>query len=131
MEYHSLPRNKDKSATNTGWISEIWKKIQVNIYHIHTASTETNDTSKESPDIQLYNDTLKVIVSLKLTSREVIEGKKSKTLHTHKIQQNMLFAASRRGALLIMPRPLLGCKTKGLSAEVSFVSVLAMVSSEY
>ena len=30
----------------------------------------------------------------------------------HKIQQNMLFAARGRGALLIMPRPLLGCEIK-------------------
>ena len=37
----------------TGWISEIWKNVQVNINHMHTASTETNDTSKESHDIQL------------------------------------------------------------------------------
>ena len=51
--------------SDTGWISEIWKKVQVNIYHIHNASTETNDISEESPDIQLKNDTLKVIVSLK------------------------------------------------------------------
>jgi hypothetical protein len=76
------------------------------------ACTETNDTSEESPGIQLLNDTLKIIVYLKKTSREVIEGKKSKTLCAHKIQQNMLFAASRRGALLIMPRPLLGCQIK-------------------
>ena len=39
--------------SDTGWISEIWKKVQVNIYHIHNASTETNDTSEKSPDIQL------------------------------------------------------------------------------
>jgi hypothetical protein len=38
--------------------------------------------------------------------REVIESKKSKTLHAdEKQQQNMLFAAWRRGAFLIMPRP--------------------------
>jgi len=30
----------------------------------------------------------------------------------HKIQQNMLFAARGRGALLISPRPLLGCQIK-------------------
>ena len=43
------------------------------------ASTETNDTSAKSPWFQLSNDILKVLVSLKLTSREVIEVKKSKT----------------------------------------------------
>jgi hypothetical protein len=30
----------------------------------------------------------------------------------HKIQQNMLFAASRRGTFLMMPRPLLRCQIK-------------------
>ena len=30
----------------------------------------------------------------------------------HKIQQNILFAAGGRGALLIVPRPLLGCQIK-------------------
>ena len=39
-----------------------------------------NNISEESPDIQLKNDTLKTIVSLKMNSREVIEGKKSKTI---------------------------------------------------
>ena len=38
---------------STGWISEIWKNVQVNIHHTHTASTETNDTSEKSPGIQL------------------------------------------------------------------------------
>ena len=37
----------------TGWISEIWKNVQVNIHYTYTASTETNDTSEESPGIQL------------------------------------------------------------------------------
>ena len=50
----------------TGCKRDIWKKVvQVNIYCIYIASTETNNTSQESPDIQLLNDTLKVIVSLK------------------------------------------------------------------
>ena len=38
---------------NTGWISEIWKNVQVNIHYTYTASTETNNTSEESPGIQL------------------------------------------------------------------------------
>ena len=43
-----------KKITHTGWISEIWKNVQVNIHYTYTASTETNDTSKkESPSIQL------------------------------------------------------------------------------
>jgi hypothetical protein len=42
----------------------------------------------------------------------VIEGKKSKTIRAHKIQQNMLFAASGRGALLVLPDPVLGCQIK-------------------
>ena len=33
----------------TGCKSDIWKKVQVNIYHIHTARTVTNDTSAKSP----------------------------------------------------------------------------------
>ena len=33
----------------TGCNSDIWKKVQVNINHIFTASTETNDISAESP----------------------------------------------------------------------------------
>ena len=43
------------------------------------ATIETNVTSAKSPLFQLSNDTLKVLVSLKLTSIEVIEVKKSKT----------------------------------------------------
>ena len=92
------------SDEGTGWISEIWKNVQVNIHYTYTASTETNNTSEESPGIQLKNDTLKLRVSSEMFSTEVIEGKKSKTLRAHKIQQNMLFAASGCGALLIMPR---------------------------
>ena len=42
------------------------------------ASTETNDTSAKNPWSQLIFGTLKVIVSFKLTSGEVIEVKKSK-----------------------------------------------------
>ena len=30
----------------------------------------------------------------------------------HKIQQNMLFEVSKRGSVLMMPRPLLGCQIK-------------------
>ena len=33
----------------TGCNSDIWKKVQVNIYCIYIGSTETNDTSAESP----------------------------------------------------------------------------------
>jgi hypothetical protein len=36
-----------------GWIRDIWKEVQVNIYNIYTATTETNNTSEESPNIQL------------------------------------------------------------------------------
>ena len=47
----------------------------------------------------------------------------------------MLFAARGRGALLMMPRPLLRCQIKaeikGFFAEMSFVPVLAMVLSQY
>ena len=42
----------------------------------------------------------------------------------------MLFTARERGALLMVPRPLLGSQIKGLFADVSFVSVLVMVLSE-
>ena len=51
------------------------------------------------PQIKALILSFKMIGYLKKTSREVIEDKKSKTLCVHKIQQNMLFAASRRGAL--------------------------------
>ena len=37
----------------TGCKNNIWKKVQVNIYFVYIASTETKDTSEESPDIQL------------------------------------------------------------------------------
>ena len=39
-----------KKITHTGWISEIWKNVQVNIHYTYTASTETNNTSEESPN---------------------------------------------------------------------------------
>ena len=46
----------------------------------------------------------------------------------------MLFTARGRGSLLVMPRPLSGCQIKaeikGFFADVSFVSVPAMVLSE-
>ena len=42
------------------------------------ACSETNDTSEKSPGIQILNDTLKMIVSLKKTSREVIEARSQK-----------------------------------------------------
>ena len=51
-------------------------------------------------------------VAQKLTSGEVIEVKEAKTLRAHKIQQNMLFMASRRGTILMMPRQLLECQIK-------------------
>ena len=44
---------KSFCTCNTGWISEIWKNVQVNIHYTYTASTETNNTSEESPGIQL------------------------------------------------------------------------------
>ena len=47
------------------------------------ATIETNITSTKSPLFQLLNNTLKVLVSLKLTSGEVIEGMKSKTVRAH------------------------------------------------
>ena len=37
----------------TGWIIEIWKNVQVNIHYTYTVSTETNNTSEESPGIKL------------------------------------------------------------------------------
>ena len=37
---------------HTGWISEIWTVVQVNINCINTASTETNDTSEVSSDTE-------------------------------------------------------------------------------
>ena len=58
-----------------------------------------------------------MIAYLKKTSREVIEDKKSKTLCVHKIQQNDA-------------TPTFGVSNwswdQGISAEVSFVSVLAI-----
>ena len=39
---------------HTGCISQIWTEIQVDIHLIYIASTETNDTSKESSDTQLF-----------------------------------------------------------------------------
>ena len=46
----------------------------------------------------------------------------------------MLFAVWRRGALLMMPRPLSRCQIKAEIkgfAEVLFVPVLAMILSQY
>ena len=54
-----------------------------------------------------------MIVSLKKISREVIEDKKSKTLRTRKIQQNMFFAARGRDISMVMPHPLWGSQMKG------------------
>ena len=73
---HHVNVKEKVSRPSTGCKSEIWKKVQLNIYLIYTASK--NDTSEKSPGIQLENDTLKVNISLKLTSKEIIEGKKSK-----------------------------------------------------
>ena len=53
---------------STGWISEIWTEVQVIIYCIYIASTETNDTSEESSTIKLLYDTLKKIFVLKVVS---------------------------------------------------------------
>ena len=75
---HHVTVKEKVSHPSTGCKSEIWKKDQLNIYLIYTASLEKNDTSEECPGIQLENDTLKVIVSLKLTSREITEFMKSK-----------------------------------------------------
>ena len=75
---HHVNVKEKVSRPSTGCKSEIWKKVQLNIYLIYTASMEKNDTLVKSPGIQLENDTLKVIISLKLTFREIIEGKKSK-----------------------------------------------------
>ena len=44
----------------TGCKSDIWKKVQVDIYCINIASNETNDVSKGSSRCQLYFDSLKV-----------------------------------------------------------------------
>jgi hypothetical protein len=38
---------------STGWISHIWKNVQVNIHYTYTTSTETNNTSAKSPGFQL------------------------------------------------------------------------------
>jgi hypothetical protein len=35
------------AAHSTGWNSDIWKELQVNIYRVYIASTETNDTSEK------------------------------------------------------------------------------------
>jgi hypothetical protein len=52
----------------------------------------------------------------KIDFYRVHRGQKVKnTPRGHKIQQNMLFAARGRGALLIVPRPLLGCQ---IEAEI-------------
>jgi hypothetical protein len=61
--------------------------------------------------------------------RDVIEGKESKTLHAPvKNQQKMFIAPNGRGTPMIVPRP---CPCQELSADVKFVSVLAMVLSEH
>ena len=52
-------------------------------------------------------------VALKWFPRDVIEAKESKNLQAPvKNQQIMLFAVGGRGALLVVPRPLLGCQIK-------------------
>ena len=43
LQFFLGPKNR------TGCKSDIWKKVQVNIYYIYITSTETNDTSAESP----------------------------------------------------------------------------------
>ena len=106
------PRDKKLKEIYTGCKSDIWKKVQLKICHIYTPCNETNYTSAKSPWFQLSFDTLKVTAAQKWCPRDLIEDKMSKTLHVHKIQKNMLSAASGHGALLIMPRPLLGCLIK-------------------
>ena len=45
-----LKRNSDTiDVVHTGCNSDIWKKVQVNIYCNYIGSTETNDKSAESP----------------------------------------------------------------------------------
>ena len=53
----SVKATDNADYISTGCLSEIWKKIQVKIYFIYIASTETNNTQEESSGI-LY-DTLK------------------------------------------------------------------------
>ena len=45
------PKKDLESIVNTiqGCNSNIWKKVQLNINHISTASTETNNTSTKRP----------------------------------------------------------------------------------
>ena len=56
----------------------------------------TNDTSAESPWSHLKFNTLKVLASLKLTSKEVIEVKKSKTRHAA-VKFNKICFSRREG----------------------------------
>ena len=76
-----------------------------------------------------------MLVSLQLTSREVIEVEKSKTRRPAIKFNKMCFSARGRGDFLIMTRPLSGCQIKakieGISADILFVSVIAMVLSVY
>ena len=89
------------------------------------ASTETNETWEESSIIQLSYDILKKIVTENKPPKEVLEGKKSKTLHAHvKNQENMLFVASRRGVLLIMPCPQTFQLQKTWISDLSVVEVV-------
>ena len=59
----------------------------------------------------------------KCCPRDFIEGKKSKTLRTHKIQQNMLLG------VLVLLAP--NSQDHELFPDISFVSVLAMVLLDY
>ena len=52
----------------TGRNSDVWTKVQVDIYFIHIASTETNDTLEESSDNKTLQKVLmKFIYSEKAT----------------------------------------------------------------
>ena len=44
--------------------SNIWKKVHVKIYCIFFKSNETNHNSEESPNVQIYNESLKVGLAL-------------------------------------------------------------------
>ena len=57
----------------------------------NNATTESNDILEERPKIKLYFDTLKVTVAQKWCPRDLIEGKKSKTLRAHVKNQQICF----------------------------------------
>ena len=53
LVYSVFTLNATYVGINTGCNSDIWKKVQVEIWCIYINSTETNNTSAESPWSQL------------------------------------------------------------------------------